>query len=278
MKSEARRGKPRGTLAKASRYLVLLFATLLAACTISAHAVTLETSVETEVRVTSAYVWRGRVINDEPCIQPSITVGAGDLSFNVWGTWDLTDVANSSGHTRMDTTLDYSHRFARQILSSGLIAYIYHDEPEEDKEDTFEAFVGYAADVLLLPSLTVYYDFGEIEGFYGEFGLAHSFGLLDNILALDLGVSMGVADKEYSSINFNFPANDEEGIEEFVPDKASLGELMISASFPVSIGTHCMITPAIKYMSLLDPDIRDAAENVGKEDEIVYSLTLGLYF
>jgi len=178
----------------------------------------------------------------------------------------------------MDTTLDYSHRFARQILSSGLIAYIYHDEPEEDKEDTFEAFVGYAADVLLLPSLTVYYDFGEIEGFYGEFGLAHSFGLLDNILALDLGVSMGVADKEYSSINFNFPANDEEGIEEFVPDKASLGELMISASFPVSIGTHCMITPAIKYMSLLDPDIRDAAENVGKEDEIVYSLTLGLYF
>lgn len=261
-----------------SRYSVLIVTALLAMCSISARAVMLEMGVDTDLKVTSAYLWRGRIINDEPCVQPSVTVNAGNLSFNVWGTWDLTDVESSSGHTRMDTTLDYSHRFSRQILSSGLIAYIYHDEPEGGKEDTFEAFVGYAVETLLLPSLTVYYDFGEIEGFYGEFGLAHSFELFKNIMALDLGISVSAADEEYSNANFNFPANEAEGIEEFVPDKASLGELMASASFPVSIGDRCMITPGIKYMNLLDPDIRDAAKNVEEEDEIVYSLTLSLYF
>lgn len=256
----------------------MLVTALLVVCSISVHAVMLEMGVDTDLKVTSAYLWRGRVINDEPCVQPSVTVSAGDLSFNVWGTWDLTDVESSSGHTRMDVMLDYSHSLNRQILSSGLTAYIYHDEPEGGKEDTFEAFVGYAVNTLLLPSLTVYYDFGEIEGFYGEFGLAHSSELLKNIIALDLGVSVSVADEEYSSVNFNFPANEAEGIEEFVPDKASLGELMASASFPVSIGDRCMITPTIKYMSLLDPDIRDTAKNVDEEDEIVYSLTLSLYF
>lgn len=258
--------------------LQLFIAGLFTAGSIIAHAVMLEIDVEADVKVTSAYVWRGMVINDELCIQPSVTVRAGDVSFNVWGIWDLTDVTNSSEHTRMDTTLDYTHAYGKQILGSGLTAYIYHDDPGEQSKDTFEVFLGYTLDIPSLPSLTVYYDFGEIEGFYASFALAHSFELVKNRIALDLGVALNGGDQDYSSALVNLLVSGE-AVEEFEFDEASLVDVTAVASFPVSFGDYFEITPGVKYMELLDSKIKDAVRNIGgEEDQWVYSLTATLYF
>lgn len=258
--------------------LQLFIVGLLTAGSIIAHAVMLEVDVEADVKVTSAYVWRGMVINDEACIQPSVTVRAGDVSLNVWGIWDLTDVTNSSEHTRMDTTLDYTHAFGKQILGSGLTAYIHHDEPGEQSKDTFEVFLGYTLDIPSLPSLTVYYDFGEIEGFYASFALAHSFELVKNMMALDIAVAVNGGDKEYSSALVN-PLVNGEAIEKFEFDEASLVDVTAVASFPLSLGDHLEITPGVKYVELLDSKIKDSVRNIGaEEDQWVYSLTATLYF
>jgi hypothetical protein len=165
------------------------------------------------------------------------------------------------------------------MLSSGLIAYIYHDDSSRRNDDTFEVFMESILDVPLLPSVRVYYDFGEIGGFYSSFALAHSFHLLKDTVALDLRADVGVADQDYSSGRFSFPGNEAEGIEPFVPEAASLVDLTASASLPVSLGDHVELTPGLRYMTLLDSDIKAAAEDAGEDADVIsYDITFTIYF
>jgi len=40
----------------------------------------------------SRYVWRGIVVTEDPVFEPSIEVGIGDVTLNVWANLDTTDV------------------------------------------------------------------------------------------------------------------------------------------------------------------------------------------
>lgn len=245
---------------------------LCAAASYPAQAVMLDTDIEVETKFTSAYMWRGQVLNDEYTFQPSVTVKAHDLSFYVWGTWDMTDVTNSSERTRMDATLDLTRSMGKHIMSLGLTAFVYHDAPSHLSKDTFETYIGYALNVLFLPSLTVYFDFGEIDGLYASFALAHSFELVDNVLALDIKTTVSGGDEDFNTFSFA-PTGEKLG--------SSLVDLTAMASFPFTLGKsgHVGITPSLKYMTLLDSELKDAVKTAGeKNDEFAYSLALTLYF
>jgi hypothetical protein len=257
---------------------LLVTASILAGFTCG-HAVTVDLSAQFDIKTISAYAWRGVVIHDKTCLQPSVTLSTGDFSFNVWGTWDLEHQTNSSAHTRMDTTLEYTTQWRNLIISSGVIAYIYHDDSSRYNDDTFEIFTESILDVPLLPSIRLYYDFGEIGGLYSSFAVAHSFHLIKEVVALDLRADIGVADQEYSAARFSFPGDEAEGIEPFEPEETSLVDFTISAALPVALGEHAELAPGVKYMTLLDTDIKTAAEDAGEEvDQISYNLTLTIYF
>lgn len=234
---------------------------------------------EVELGVASAFVWRGEVINDEPVIQPSVTLRAVGLMLNIWGTWDLTDVPDDSNHDRVDATLDYTHIWGRNLLSVGSIAYIYHDEPDSANRDTYEAYLGYTLDVPTLPSLAVYYDFGEIDGVYATFSLAHSFEFVEKQLALDLGMSVGAGNEDYTTAVYTLAANEGTGFEGFVPEDASLVDLQATVHLPVGIGESFTVMPGFKYTRLIDPNIRNAVRAAGdKDDEAIWSISGILYF
>lgn len=246
----------------------------------STQAFMIDAGVNTDIKVTSAHIWRGVVVNDEPCIQPSFTFVGPFWAFNVWGTWDLTKVEDSLGHTRVDAMLDYALTGQHQLLRPGIIAYIYKDHAVRQTEDTFEIFVEYALlDIIGLPSLTLYYDFGELNAFYATFSLTHSINVFT--MPLDLCASISAAEEGYNDVAFAFPENTEKGTPAYDPKEGSFVDLTLQASMPIPIGENdCFeITPGVKYMTLLDSDIKEAVKNADqKGDEIVYSLMFSWMF
>ncbi|MBN2231782.1 MAG: hypothetical protein JW781_03040 [Deltaproteobacteria bacterium] len=220
-------------------------------------------SVDAEVLAVSKYIWRGLEVNEEFVLQPSVTMAYGGFSFNVWGNMDLTDFGESeciytSGcddragqFTEIDLTLDYTHSWDRFTLGVGIIAYEFPNW--EGSEDTHELYVTVGYDTLLQPSLTVYYDFDEIEGMYATFGIGHSFAVSEKV-GLDLSASVGFADSDYNLAYFG------------VAD-GSLVDFTVGIGMPIQITEMISVTPVLSLTTLVDSDLRDAVEEASCCDD-----------
>jgi len=253
-------------------------AILLCVAPVLALAQTADLEFEAEAGVTSADIRRGRVLNDEFCLQPSATARRGGLALNVWGTWNLT-AGGEDGSERIATTLSADATRARQTVATGVIAYNYLDEAGPPSEDTVEVFFNYALDVPSLPSLTIYYDCGEFDGFYASLALSHSVELPAQRAALDLQAAVGAGDEEYARTLFSFPADEAAGLAAFEPDGASLLDLTLDAALPVKLTDRIVLTPAVRHMIVLDSDIRRAADDAGEDtDATAFRLALSARF
>ena len=235
-----------------------------------------ELDMTVDINAVSAYVQRGMILNDEPCIQPSIDIRADDLALNIWGTWDLTDVTNSSSRTRMDVKLDYTKQVGRNIFKAGVISYIYHDDSRGQAKDTFELQLDYAVDIPrcpILPSLTINYDFGEIQGVYSTLGLASFVPLKNKIWDMDMYFFLSAGDANYVNYSFN-PADPDGGLLD-----ASLIDFEARLAFPYKSREYCTITPEVRYVMLIGSDIKDQVEQMGLDtDEIIYSVSMAFAF
>lgn len=158
------------------------------------------------VDLATNYNWRGVEFNDEPVAQPWIDISKsfdsvfseGDsltIGFNWWGNYDFTDGGRDDNFSEYDWTPYLSYSTGAVTIDAGLIYYYFPGIGGGDGADTAEVFLGFSYDCLLQPSLTVYYDFDDGEGFYVNFGLGHSFALTEN-LSLDLGADVGWADSD----------------------------------------------------------------------------------
>jgi len=263
---------------KCRQSVVLAIAFAAVAC-FQAQAVVTDVEVDIEPRISSAFVWRGQVLNDEWCFQPNVTLQGSNFSLMVFGNWDLTSVTNATRNSRVDTTLDYSVTLESQILSAGLVAYIYRDSPTLGPDDTFEFFARDAVNVLLLPTATLYYDFSDIKGFYGTFSLAHSFKLIEDTLSLDFKVTLGAGDSKYNEATFGYLEVPEGEPGTFEADKTALVDLTAAVSFPFWRTDSLVFMPTIKYTSLMDSGIRNAVNRSGQDTELFYySLALAYMF
>ena len=242
------------------------------------NAAQVELEGEAEIAVNSAFVWRGEVINDEPVINPYIAFHNAGWKLSAWGSWNLTSVEDGTEDSRVDASLECSGECNRQLFSIGSVAYVYHDDDSGGKKDTFEAFVGYRVDVPTLPSLTVYYDFGEIEGFYATFSLGHSFLLVEDRLALDVGASIGAADEEYAAAVFTIGENANTGFPGFTPDQTSWVDMNGTVDLAIEIGEQFTLMPGFRYMRVVDSDIKDALEATGLDYEQVMWNIRGTYY
>jgi uncharacterized protein (TIGR02001 family) len=173
--------------------LALLVLALGTAGRAGAQAVT----VDYDLTVASAYVWRGITFTDGAVFQPSITAShASGFSFNTWGNLDIDDVNGLSGDFQeVDLTLAYEFGSDAVSASVGLIDYLF---PNGVGPETREVFLTLGFDVPLQPSFAVYYDFDVVEGFYataavehgadfGE-GWSYSIGLLAGFASEDFAV------------------------------------------------------------------------------------------
>lgn len=206
-------------------------------------------AADASVAFLSKYVWRGFELSDDSIVvQPSLTASYKGFSANVWANLD-TDYYATGTHNwnETDLTLSYDSTYGKLGYGVGWIYYAL----EDGAEDTQEFYGTISYDMLLAPSLTVYYDTDDFAGaWYANLSFGHSFMLAEKY-SLDLGLSFGYLD-------------DNEDYAEFHD-----GRLSASMSFP--IGEYMAITPEIYWSFALSDEASDLIEGgPSNEDNFVY--------
>ena len=179
---------------------VCLFGLLLYGSANPAAAEKLE--ISTSLGFCTDYVWRGLVINDTPVLQPSLTASlkiakVGAFSLNLWGNYDFTDANGTKNRlSEIDYTASYAFPNGPFGLELGIIHYTF---PVTTDEATTEAYIRAAYELDEIPltfSLSVFYDFDEIKGFYLLGKIESSITLIPK-LDLDFSFSASYGDYAY---------------------------------------------------------------------------------
>lgn len=191
----------------------------------------------------SKYVWRGFELSDDSLvIQPSLTASYKGFSANLWANLD-TDLVGSDTNKWNETDFTLSYDGAHGKLGYG-VGYIYY--ALDGTDDTQEFYGTLSYDVLLAPSLTIYYDTDSFAGdWYANLGIGHSFALTE-ALSLDLGLSVGYSDNEtYNEFH----------------------DGLISASMSFPVGKYVSITPELYYSFALSDEAETAIESGPSNDD-----------
>ena len=218
--------------------------------------------VSATVAYNSKYVWRGFKLDDDPVLQPSITISAFQgWAVSVWSNFDLEneDDLNSD---ETDTILTYSHTFENlNVFGAQLrpvtmtVGHTYYDFSGTglfSKETLLT--VGYAT--FLNPFLTWNHDYGDEEkgggnGDYIVLNLNHSIPLVpDYGITFDLSGHTGYNNELYLA--------------------GQGGDVMLTAGFTVPLTKNFAVQPSVNWSSPLD-DMRDE-EFANQDDEFYWGV------
>jgi hypothetical protein len=144
--------------------------------------------------------------------------------------------------------LNYANSIDKFSYDAGYIYYAL-----DGFDDTQEVYLSLAYDVILSPSLTIYYDFDEGEGAFIVAAVGHSFELPKG-LTLDLGASAS-----YNADNLVM-GTDEDG-DEF----SDFYNADVSASLTIPVTEAISIAPMVAYSFSLSDDAKDVLEAVAED-------------
>jgi uncharacterized protein (TIGR02001 family) len=205
-------------------------------------------SADASIAFLSKYVWRGYELSDDSLvIQPSLTASYKGFSANLWANLD-TDYYETGHHNWNETDFTLSYDSAYEKLGYG-VGWIYY-ALEDGYDDTQEFYGTLSYDILLSPSLTIYYDTDDYAGaWYVNLGFGHSFMIAEKY-SMDLGLSFGYTDNS---------------------DWSGFSDGLLSASMSFPIGKYLAITPEIYWSFALSDDASDAfKEGPSGDDNFVY--------
>lgn len=230
---------------------------------------------EITVDYVSAYVWRGQVLNSAAVVQPGMTVETPvGLSLNAWGNMDATKKNEKGGKfNEIDLTANYSVPMGEDMpvaLDLGVINYTFpylKEDVEGGADETTEIYASLGFDVIAAPALTVYYDVDNVNGYYANLGIGHSFELTE-MAALDLGASIGYADSAYNKAYFGDSA-----------DRAAFNDMNLSVGISYAVSEEITMGVAGTYTRLMDSDVRDAGKaSYGYKDHYYGGLSMAYAF
>ncbi len=219
----------------------------------------------------SNYVWRGQKLSNSWVIQPSVGINYGAFGVNIWSNYDSdrfeVTSGSESGHgkiTETDITLTYTHSINKLTLTGGYIYYAL-----EGANDTQELFISASYDMLLNPSLTVYYDYDEGNGAFIVVAVGHTFPVYKDI-GLKLGATAGY------NIRNKVMGFDDDG-KRFT----NFYNAELSASVTIPVHKNISLTPKIAYSFPLSSDAKEAIRRVsddGKKNILYGGVNLTLNF
>lgn len=271
----------------------LLVASILVVTLLAAPSEAGKTEAFLDMPVKTAYVTRGRCLNDEAVLQPSLTATRGGFSFSWWGNMNLTDRLSKDAFEFVEHDVYVRYAFACPITGAEMsVGFISYDFPNVDLSRVLDAvsegnegvpplnpsdmlpasqeiaFTVALPEWLLEPKIELFYDFKKAKGFYIRLNVAHSLKLAGDSVVL-LSGSVGAADDDMA--NHSFPGS-----------KGGLTDYRLAADLPIPVGSNAYLAPGVAYTSLLG-DARDLVESndffyFGKTDMVIGSLTLRYNF
>ncbi len=231
-----------------------------------------------QFHIASSDVWRGEVLNDALCLQPSFYLFSEKLSFELWGTTNLEGRSGENRGSRINAMLGHMHHGNEHLFNSGVIAH-YFPNRSGHRENTAEIFLGYGLDIRLLPSVVAYYDFVDVNGLYVAASLRRIFPLIEDELHLHLQMQTGWADATYAEQKFSLPRDSPEEERAFVPNGSAFIDTTLALSMPIRLNEKTRFTPSVKYMRLMDKDLRSAFRDAGADaDKLSFSIGLEIDF
>ncbi|WDE97863.1 TorF family putative porin [Lentisphaera profundi] len=213
-------------------------------------------SLNATIGYTSRYVWRGLTFGKESAqADISATYDAGDIgSFNLglWGTLDLTDEVNDEelNFTEVDIYAGWEKSFDIITLGAGVINYQFPGETGSGNAATTEVYASVALDVILAPSVTVYYDVEEADGdaIYVSTGIGHDFDL--GFSTLSVGGAIGWANSDGG--DFLYGSGD------------GFTDVAATVSLNFDLTESLSMSPFVSYTALIE-DAKDANGNDNEE-------------
>jgi hypothetical protein len=197
-------------------------------------------SASADIGVFSQYIWRGYELSkDSAVIQPSVTVGYKDVSFNLWGNLDTDVYSDPRGQAQFnetDMTLSYGRSFG--MVNAG-VGYIYYGLDGVD--DSQEIYLSSGLDTLLSPTLTVYREIAHLPSWYISLGISHSIELMKKI-TLDLAGSVGY----YYSDDDDFVEVDD-ALNPTTKKYRDFHNGLVSVGLTIPVAKYFTIKPLIAY-------------------------------
>lgn len=212
----------------------------------------IESSTSVDITFASNYTWRGQLLNEEPVMQPSLSASIWNFSFNAWANYDFTTgggAANAWDFSEVDLTVAYGRDFGPVSFELGNVEYTF---PGAAGPGTRELYVSAGIDILVSPTLMLAYDYGAIDGLYGNIGV--SYGLPLDVIGIDLGANLGFAEGGYNKGYFG-------------EDKFALNDLNVALGLAYDVVGPFSISAGANFSMLLDSDIADSA---GDNDTSIY--------
>ncbi len=243
--------------------LRLIAVTIVLVLTLTAARTYAEVSGSASAGVFSNYVWRGQKLSNSIVVQPSVGITYEGFGANLWANYD-TDYTDQGELTETDLTLNYTFSYDKFSFDVG---YIYYGL--EGADDTQELYASVAYDMLLSPTITVYYDYDEGEGAFVVVSLGHSF-------ELPAGMTLSIGASASYNIENKVMGTDSNG-DEF--SDFYNGEVSAAVSIPVTKAIS--IEPMVAYSFPLSNDAEDAIEAISDDgdDNILYGgITVTLSF
>ncbi|MCU0242326.1 MAG: hypothetical protein MUF51_07870 [Vicinamibacteria bacterium] len=131
----------------------------------------------------SSYVWRGINLSRDPVMQPSLDVSGlkiakRPLSINVWSSFDLGDNAGDLKAGRFSEvdlamTIDLSAGFKASYFE-----YLFPAvDVTREAPPTREVMLSWSREMAVTPTISLYYDVGEIKDFFLMVNLGREFTL-----------------------------------------------------------------------------------------------------
>ena len=233
-----------------------------------------EVEFEVSADVASKYVSRGVAINNDPVLQPRARVCWQGLELSVWGNADFTHAnGRKNNFQEVDYTLSYSRAFKELgalktlTLTGGVIFY----EFPGTADPTRELFLSASLDELFLkPTLAVYYDFKEADGWYVNPTIEHSVATPWDRAELTLKGGLGWGDANFNAFNMGM-----------APQHAGFMEVMISATLGIKVTERVKCGPFVAWSGVPDSRIRDAArtaDSEGRSSHVWYGLGVSATF
>jgi hypothetical protein len=216
----------------------------------------------------SAYVWRGNIINDRPVWQPYAKLSYslkdyGSLWVSGWGNFDATDRNKHhtfAGLNEIDYTAGYTVTVQDFELEAGNIWYTYPKANGKDYGKTCAEAYGKVTyknetvEKLFEPSVAVYRDYLDADGYYVALNLNREFEINDQ-LAVGGDLALGLADDDY--LEYYYGDGADGTFSDFTADVYATYKLNETFS----------ITGKLAWTSLLGSDARDNVDADGTDTD-----------
>jgi hypothetical protein len=258
----------------------LLVSSLLGSCLVVPEGAKPEVLIGAQLA--SEYNFRGMTNNERGVLQTEMEVvlptklETGSISLRGWANWDLQDSTGDAwfpdGHegepTQFDTHLAYTEEYRGFDLTTGFISYALQNPDDfpltDERGETKELFANVSRLVAwgLVPSLTIHYDFDEVDGWYFNGAVAREFPIDEKFVA-DASLSLGYSDEDQSDWNYGLP-------------ESGLADLRATGRVSYLFDAHTTLHASLNGSTMVDEDLRDWFDDDINVDPDTFWITLGV--